>query len=359
MQTGAIISIPRHSSAVKFPAVVSRIVLVATLRFTYEVVMPVEPPYGIIAPKLKGGKVVPFLGAGASLGNRGPDARFDPDHPLFLPKADELARVLAEDSGFPSLKAEDREDLAKVSSYYVGVSGDGRPTLRQRLRYLLNPMTDPAAPSSVMANKPMTLHRLLAALPTRQVIVTTNYDSLIEEAFNQVKRPYHLVIYPADRPELVNQVLWWPHGESPQPVEANKLAEHLDLRDATAPSVIFKMHGTRHPSDETHDHFVITEEDYLEFLSRMANSAAIPPVFIPVFQERSFLFLGYGLRDWNLRLLLRNLPGQTDKRLRSWAIQKYTSELETALWQKRDVEIYPVDVNEFAEKIASKLGISS
>ena len=31
------------------------------------------------------------------------------------------------------------------------------------------------------------------------------------------------------------------------------------------------------------------------------------PCFMKAFHERHFLFLGYGLRDWNLRLVLRNL----------------------------------------------------
>ena len=93
-----------------------------------------EPPYGIIASKLRNGNVIPFLGAGASLGKRSPPkARFDPVSPRFLPKAAELAEVLAKESSFPSDNPNDRSDLAKVSSYYAEVSSD-RPTLRGRLR---------------------------------------------------------------------------------------------------------------------------------------------------------------------------------------------------------------------------------
>ena len=316
-----------------------------------------EPPYGIIAAKLKSGNVIPFLGAGASLGKRDPKAKFDPDSPHFLPKATELAAVLAEDSSFPSDDPNDRSDLAMVSSYYAGVSSDRR-TLRKRLRDLLHPITDGSAAAST-APRPITLHRLLAALPSPQVIVTTNYDSLIEQAFDELKKPYDIVIYPAERrTEFVNSVLWWPYGGTPQSAESNKLDEQLDLR-ATSTTVIFKMHGTRHPSDENYDHFVVTEEDYVEFLSQMINRSAIPSIFYPHFRERSFLFLGYGLRDWNLRVLLRNLPKQTDEQLRSWAIQEKPSELEQMLWQKRDVSIYDVNLDEFVPKLAQKIGLSA
>jgi len=316
----------------------------------------VEPPYGIIAAKLKSGNVIPFLGAGASLGKRDPpQAKFDPDSPHFLPKATELAAALADDSSFPSDDPNDRSDLAMVSSYYAEVSSD-RPTLRERLRHLLHPITDAAAAEST-APRLITLHRLLAALPSPQVVVTTNYDSLIEQAFDKVKKPYDMVIYPAERrPELVNSVLWWPYGETPRPAESNKLDEQLDLRTTT---VIFKMHGTRHPSDETYDHFVVTEDDYVEFLSRMTTGSAIPKIFYPHFRERSFLFLGYGLRDWNLRVLLRNLPKQTDEQLHSWAIKEAPSELERLLWLKRNVSIYDLNLDEFVTKLARKIGFSA
>ena len=64
-----------------------------------------EPPYGVIWNRLKAGKVVPFLGAGASFAGRPPDARWDAATPTFLPSGLELAHFLAglgvpETSGF-------------------------------------------------------------------------------------------------------------------------------------------------------------------------------------------------------------------------------------------------------------------
>ncbi len=44
-----------------------------------------EPPYGVIWNRLKAGKVVPFLGAGASMAGRPPDTEWNPDSPAFLP----------------------------------------------------------------------------------------------------------------------------------------------------------------------------------------------------------------------------------------------------------------------------------
>ena len=43
------------------------------------------------------------------------------------------------------------------------------------------------------------------------------------------------------------------------------------------------------------------------FLSRMTQGLAVPSLFYEHFSERSFLFLGYSLCDWNTRVVLRNL----------------------------------------------------
>jgi hypothetical protein len=34
------------------------------------------------------------------------------------------------------------------------------------------------------------------------IIVSTNYDTLIEQAFQEAGKPYDLVVYPTDKPEL-------------------------------------------------------------------------------------------------------------------------------------------------------------
>src|SRR5262249_33536734 len=160
---------------------------------------------------------------------------------------------------------------------------------------------------------------------------------LLEQAFQEAQKPFDLVIYPADCPEFANSVLWWAHGRQPEFVRPNAL--HIDL---SVTNVIFKMHGTVNPDFEQWDSFVITEDDYVEFLSRMDE--AVPAVLMQHFRDRSFLFLGYGLRDWNLRVVLKNvskhLVNRPENTLQSWAMQLHPSELEKILWSSRKVRIF-------------------
>lgn len=311
-----------------------------------------EPPYGIISDQLKAGKVVPFLGAGASMTNRGSeDSIWDHENPKFLPSGSELSKFLAGHSEFPSQEERERNDLAKVASYYVSVSGSSY--LREKLHKVLS-----------HEFKPGPLHEYLASIDTPLLIVTTNYDTLLEQAFQAAGKKYDLVIHPpSDKKEIANAIWHWPHGASEPKVEApNELDLDLDNKDRNP--IIYKMHGTVKHDDPQWDSFVITEEDYVDFLSRMTSRTAIPADLYKHFRKRSFLFLGYGLGDWNLRVVLNDLDNkylkterydENNRTVLSWAIQRNPSELEKSLWENRKVKIFDKPLDEFVEKIREKI----
>ena len=309
-----------------------------------------EPPYGEIADLLKSGAVVPFLGAGVNFGTRPRTAAWDEKASAFLPSGGELSRFLAKKSNFPSSDDRDLTDLAKVASYFVETSA--RRRLRERLREVFD--RDFA---------PCDLHAYLAEIPAPLLIVTTNYDDLTERAFRARGRPYDLVVHPTDRKDVEASVLWWKQGaQEPVAVAPNRL-----LIDRETTSVIYKMHGTVDRAAKKWDSYVITEDDYVDFLSRMTSQTAVPSIFMRHFHTRHFLFLGYGLRDWNLRVVLRNLrtttptaedeaEAEAEDELRSWAIQHDPSDLEVELWNARKVKIYSVDLNEFVAKLRAQAG---
>lgn len=322
-----------------------------------------EPPYGAIARALKKGRVVPFLGAGVSRGTT-TAAGLEAGQAKGLPSGVELSRTLAKLVSYPAENESDRDDLSKVASYFVEASG--RRSLREILHETFN-----------REYTPRNIHRFLADIERPLLIVTTNYDDLSERAFKEKGRPYDLVVHPTDRTDMAGAVLWWKDGETQPVAEApNRLPMTERLRTTT---VIYKMHGTvvrpwlkgqTTPPDEEDerpyrdDSYVITEEDYIDFIHRMTMQAAVPTQFMDFFSMRQFLFLGYGLRDWNLRVVLKNLNSvlkiqETNKRMGdedeeadpSWAIQYQPSPLERKLWERRGVDIYNKDLDEFVDEL--------
>ncbi len=314
------------------------------------------PPYGQIDYLLKRGEVVPFLGAGVNFGTRTAETESwlaSPETSTVLPSGAELSRFLANEASFPSEDDHDRTDLAKVASYFVETSA--RRRLRERLRDIFNRDFTPCR-----------IHDYLAEIATTKplLMVTTNYDDLLERACIARGVAYDLVIHPTDRKDVAGSVLWWRHGAT----EPEAIAPSLLNADLKTRTVIYKMHGTVDRRMPKWDSYVITEDDYVDFLARMAGQAAVPAQFMRHFRTRHFLFLGYSLRDWNLRVVLKNLrtflppgppstpdddddAGDGDDELISWAIQFQPSELERELWGARAVKIYDEDVTRLVEHL--------
>ena len=147
--------------------------------------------------------------------------------------------------------------------------------------------------------------------------------------------------------ERADSLLWRPHGGEPRFVTDDDLAE-IDLKKTF---VVYKMHGSIDLDNTERDSYVITEDDYIDFLTRMTGQGArvIPSFVAKHMAQRNLLFLGYSLRDWNLRVLLNQIERLSHRSITSWAIQYNPSMMEEQFWDKRSVEIFNLKVDEFVE----------
>jgi hypothetical protein len=163
--------------------------------------------------------------------------------------------------------------------------------------------------------------QMLAALPFR-MIITTNYDRLFDTALADAetrdgkrKRPLTFVYSPNE-----------------------KASGDVPLDPTEERPVLFKLHGDIDQADS----IVITEEDYITFIQRMGNPFPsvypIPENIAARMKSWSILFIGYGLKDWNLRLLLRALRWHVDpaKYGLSYSVDPFPDELIVAVLQ--DIE---------------------
>ena len=87
-------------------------------------------------------------------------------------------------------------------------------------------------------------------------------------------------------------------------------------------TVILKLHGQvdRTPAREW-ESFVVTEDDYIDYLAQTEIAAAVPVALAARLRRSHFLFLGYTMADWNLRVILHRLWGDQPLSYRSWALQ--------------------------------------
>jgi hypothetical protein len=306
--------------------------------------MPVDPPYEIIADGLKAGEVVPFFGAAASaVYNR-------PPHPA-MPFGTELAATLARAASYPAV--DEPHDLALVASWFEHVQGN-----RRRLNGKLHE-------AFAVPGTPGLLHEKLAAIAATRLYVTTNYDDLPEQAL--APRTPHLIIDRGDKGlRVVVQGKTSPPGSAPvgagtSPLSAASTGDDLYglLNDpqTNEPShpVLFKMHGSVDHADPRNDCYLITEEDYVDFLGR-AGGKYIPPYISALMDGKDFLFLGYSLEDWNVRVILRKLLTRpVSGGVKFWAVVDGPNEIQQQVWQAQNLNIYPMDLLVFADKLAQYL----
>ncbi len=326
-------------------------------------------PFDWIARDLREGNCIPFLGAGASA--------FPKDINAKPPSARTLALELAKESMYPPYQAiretagsndaaarerllratVDCENLMLVSSWVEHGLGD-RSRLDQKLREYLADEHKPLPHNS--------LHDLLARAAQQRpmAIITTNYDDLIELALVERKVPFDLFVVAIDRPagegRAQGATLFRPDGQDElKPVTGEQQLLDLDLEDGRVRlkrTALFKIHGhidRRRGGDDT---FVITEEDYVSFLGRMGSGdSVIPADLVTVMQSRTLLFLGYGLRDWNFRVLLDRLNRNRLQPKRSYVIAHDIEPAESELWSARKVVVFKADLNEFVPRLDAAL----
>jgi hypothetical protein len=125
-------------------------------------------------------------------------------------------------------------------------------------------------------------------------------------------------------------------------------------------SAILKLHGAVDRvsgPDDRRDSFVITEDHYIDYLTRSDVSSLVPVTLSAKLRSSSFLFLGYSLRDWNLRVILYRIwiEQQQNENYKSWAIQLEPEELESKLWDERDVKIFNSRLEDYIAELSKRV----
>jgi hypothetical protein len=131
-------------------------------------------------------------------------------------------------------------------------------------------------------------------------------------------------------------------------------------------TIIFKIHGEvdrvadrghlpQEVRDVIEDSFVITEDDYINYLARTDLSKLVPAQLKAKLSTSGLLFLGYGLRDWNLRVIMQRLWGEQGYGYASWAVQLSAQDMDKKLWVKRNVNIIEMRLEEYIGELDRRL----
>jgi DNA-binding SARP family transcriptional activator len=208
--------------------------------------------------------------------------------------------------------------------------------------------------------EPGAAHRLLASLPPllrerelpQQLIVTTGYDTTLERAFREAGEPLDVVSYIALGPDRGKFLHLTAEG-SARVIDEPNLEIGLTTDERT---ILLKIHGgSGGYGDRDRESYVVSEDDYIDFLPGTQASGLLPVGLAARLRRSHFLFLGYELEEWTLRVFLRRLWGEERLAYRSWAVGSATDRLAAEYWRRRGVEPIDVELDPFVEELARRL----
>lgn len=291
------------------------------------------------------GELVPLLGAGVNVCDRGAAEVYE--HDRNLPSGPELSELLATEYEYPAGR-DDRTDLLRVAQFAQARlrHSDEEHRLRDSLHRIFRAHYGPTS-----------VHRFLAGVPrrtgTHMLALTTNYDDALEQAFDEVGEPYSVIFYRASRQGRC----WLRHGEED---EARVIArpERYTGVSLHERSVILKVHGAvdRRERRSFNDSYVISEDHYIDFLASTRLETLVPKGLLVPLLNSALLFLGYRLKDWNLRVILHELWSNRDFEYPAWAVHRGVDDVDAAIWRSRSVTLYDAGLCSYVEELSARLG---
>lgn len=298
------------------------------------------------------GQVVFFLGAGVNLCNRPPDTGYTIGK--FLPSGRELAKDLAQAFEYPWC---DTENLLRVA-WYAALKEKTAPLYRH-LHKIFNFDYPPTDVHTFLAHLPESLRRK-GYSDCYQIIVTTNYDDVLERTFKEIGEPFDVVYYVAvsENEQERGKFLHVPFEGEPEYILDHTKYDRLPIDEdyRVRRTLILKIHGAVDRKRWMRSSFVVTEDDYIDYLARMDLSKPLPKMLEAKMKYSSFLFLGYSLADWNLRVILHRIWGSRPFTANSWAIMDKAEEPDEKFWQSRSVEFMKLPLDRYIGAMHKKLG---
>jgi hypothetical protein len=335
-----------------------------------------KPDYSILKEKVLAGELVPFFGAGASMAVRKEDdVMFAANASWFPPSVSELAELLAIDVAYRGTSPYDWNDLSRIASGFVDVNK--RQYLRRKLHGIFTPTR--VLEAGDFEGSP---HWSLAQCPNPMLIITTNYDTLIEQAFRlSNKKTFDVLVQVCvnDRDIPPGGFLFY-SGDPENPISGDEQMKSLGVTkfeeyyyltpdklqhviDLESRSLIFKMHGSVGKTWKSGT-YIITEEDYFALLLDQGSAGLFPSQLYNHCRENNMLFLGYSLRDVNVRVILEAL-GRRSPTLGDcenpphFGIQNDVTRGDRDFWLRRKVLVYEAELREFAVSLQEEMNRES
>jgi len=281
-----------------------------------------EFPYRVVSELLRSRQILVLLGSGVPQ-----SARREPTvgaSRVFPPSNRELKEQLARLCDFPPEELE-TSDIAEVASLYIHRLG--RPSLDELLQKSF----------AVKHYKPSSSHGLLAraaaASSTPLLILTTNFDSLMEAALGELGAAFEV----------------WTYVTVPGPaMEGPVRCGISSARDWNPAARICRLTGPAMRPAPTGE-YVLAEEDQIDWVAGL--DVGVVPQIQPLLADAHFLMLGTSADSWAQRALLRRFFARRSRSKTSWAVNLNPSARSVIAWQRYGIEVHNIELNDWCSRM--------
>ncbi|HET9369536.1 MAG TPA: SIR2 family protein [Vicinamibacterales bacterium] len=202
------------------------------------------------------------------------------------------------------------------------------------------------------------------------LVITTNYDCLIEHALLTANVAHCVLTVPKSDPPSI-ELSFSPNAQAYlglTDARFQKLVQNVSLEDGKPRAttmfsglvnrprplvMLYKIHGSLHPaSTQATDSVVITNEDYVTFLS---IAGVVPSYITTRLPKVGLLFLGYSFSDWNVRSLYRSVTRYRAARsatTKDYAVLLNPSPYEVGFFEKNQIDVLDTPLDLFCQRMS-------
>ncbi|MHB8473276.1 MAG: P-loop NTPase [Gammaproteobacteria bacterium] len=253
-----------------------------------------------LVSEIRAGRVVLFLGAGATVGAKLPNGK---SPPLGTDLRDELSKT------FLAGKHKD-ESLAWVSE--LAISATNLSTVQD---FIADQVRDLI---------PTDFHYILPTFKWRG-IATTNYDRLTETVYERANSPIQALA-----PFVCNR---------------DRIDEKMRSQNHVA---LLKLHGCITRTHDPELPLILTVDQYI------THRAGRDRLFKALEEwgiENTIVFIGHAIQDTDLRAILLELSQQIINRPRYYLVKPNATDVERDLWGEKRITLLPGTFREFLESL--------